>query len=166
MGKNCISRLQFIDISQRRSASWALTTLKIMRLTTLLILSTILERVSGKRLLKQTKHFLSLYLLEIAVVAYEKDAKVQEEKRKPLTDATIPFYLSKLEAIAKENDGHLALKRITWADFYFAGIRDYLSVMAKRDITAEHPNLMRVVDNVHAIESVRKWIERRPHTDA
>lgn len=103
---------------------------------------------------------------EIAIVAYEKDLKVQEDKRKPLNAETIPFYLAKLEEIAKENDGHLALKRITWADFYFAGIHDYLCVMTKQDLTADCPSLKKVVENVHAIDNVKRWIEKRPQTEA
>lgn len=49
---------------------------------------------------------------EIAAVHYESDAAVQETKRVPLNKEIIPFYLEKLEEIAKNNNGHLALKKV------------------------------------------------------
>lgn len=56
-------------------------------------------------------------LTEIATVHYEKDPKVQDTKRQQLNDETIPFYLKKLEEVARTNNGHMALNRTTWADF-------------------------------------------------
>ena len=72
---------------------------------------------------KQTTNLILFWkkLLEIAVVAYEPDQKLQEQKRKVLNEETIPFYLTKLEEIAKANNGHLALKRMTWADVFLTG---------------------------------------------
>ena len=100
------------------------------------------------------------------MVAYEKDEKIQEEKRKVLNNETIPFYLSKLEEIAKDNNGHLALKRTTWADLYFTSLSDYMSYMAKQDLISKYPNLKKVTENVHSIDSIKKWVAKRPKTDA
>lgn len=49
---------------------------------------------------------------EIAVVSYEPDDDVKAKKQITLTTEVIPFYLEKLEAIVKENNGHLALSRV------------------------------------------------------
>lgn len=49
---------------------------------------------------------------EIAVVSYEADEQVQAKKREPLEAEIIPFYLEKLDSIAKENNGHLALGKV------------------------------------------------------
>lgn len=49
---------------------------------------------------------------EIAVVSYEPDDEVKEKKNITLTTEVIPFYLEKLDAIAQENNGHLALGRV------------------------------------------------------
>lgn len=54
---------------------------------------------------------------EIANVHYENDSSLQASKRKQLNEETIAFYMKKLEEIANVNNGHLALKRATWADF-------------------------------------------------
>lgn len=100
------------------------------------------------------------------MVHYEKDLKLQEEKRQALNADTIPFYLGKLDDLAKENNGHLALKRRTWADLYFVAVHEYLNLMAKMDIIEKRANLKKVVDNVLAIESIKKWVEKRPKTEA
>lgn len=50
---------------------------------------------------------------EIAVVSYEPDDDVKAKKQVTLTTEVIPFYLEKLEAIVKENNGHLALARVS-----------------------------------------------------
>lgn len=49
---------------------------------------------------------------EIAVVSYEPDDEVKEKKQVTLTTEVIPFYLEKLDAIARENSGHLALGKV------------------------------------------------------
>lgn len=107
-----------------------------------------------------------LSYLEIASVAYEADPKIQEEKRKTLNAETIPFYLQKLDDVAKENNGHLALKRLTWADMYFTAVADYMNYMAKQDLTEKHVHLKKVTTNVLAVESIKKWVAKRPKTIA
>jgi glutathione S-transferase len=59
---------------------------------------------------------------------------------------------------------HLSFQ-LTWADFYFAGIIDYLNYLAKQDLTANHENLRKVVDNVIGQSAVQDWINKRPQTD-
>lgn len=103
---------------------------------------------------------------EIGIVNYEPDTKLQEEKRKILNVETIPFYLNKLEEIAKENNGHLALKRTTWADVFLVGVIDYMNFMAKQDLLANFSNLNKVHENTTNIKNIKKWIETRPKTDA
>lgn len=102
---------------------------------------------------------------KLASVAYEEDASIQEKKRPHLESEVIPFYLKKLEQMATENNGHLALKRTTWADFYFTGMVNYLNHISKTDLTAKSPNLKKVVDNVLAFKNVKEWVEKRPKTD-
>lgn len=54
---------------------------------------------------------------EIAVVSYEPDDDVKAKKNVTLTTEVIPFYLEKFDAIAQENDGHLALGRVSFKLF-------------------------------------------------
>lgn len=55
--------------------------------------------------------------------------------------------------------------QLTWADFYLAGIIDYLNYLAKQDLTANQPNLRRVIDNVTSLDGVQNWIDQRPATE-
>lgn len=54
---------------------------------------------------------------------------------------------------------------MTWADLYFVAVLDYLNFMAKRDIVAGHPNLKKLVDNVLGLDSIKKWVAKRPVTE-
>ena len=49
---------------------------------------------------------------EIAVVSYEPDDEVKDKKLTTLNQEVIPFYLEKLDDIARENNGHLALGKV------------------------------------------------------
>lgn len=51
--------------------------------------------------------------LEILDMILEKDETKKESLREKLDNETLPFYLSRLDNIAKENGGHLALKRVS-----------------------------------------------------
>jgi len=102
---------------------------------------------------------------EVAVVSYEPEDDIKEKKLITLTKEVIPFYLEKLDVIARENNGFLALGRMTWADVYLAGILDYLNYMTKTDLIANYPNLKQVVDKVLANENIKAWVEKRPVTD-
>lgn len=55
--------------------------------------------------------------------------------------------------------------QLTWADFYFTALLDYLNFMTKQDLVANHENLKAVVTNVLEQESIKTWIEKRPKTE-
>lgn len=76
----------------------------------------------------------------------------------------MPYYLGKLDEIAAENDGHLALKKLTWADLYIAAFQNYLNYALKGDFDSfeGYPNLQKVVSNALANENVKNWVESRP----
>ncbi|KAG4070466.1 hypothetical protein HA402_005698 [Bradysia odoriphaga] len=95
----------------------------------------------------------------------ETDEEVKAKKKATLESETIPFYLAKLENCAKQNNGHLALSKLTYADFYFASMIESLYVMIKPDFLDHYPNLKKVVDNVRSIESIKAWIAKRPVTE-
>lgn len=81
------------------------------------IVDTIVDlRMSISIIISGKYYCLISYLLyaEIVMAAfYETDEKVKAEKMKTLCDETIPCYLGKLEKIAKENNGHLALGKVS-----------------------------------------------------
>ena len=57
-------------------------------------------------------HKKQIFVVEIAIVSYEPDDVVKDKKMITLTQEVIPFYLTKMNVIAKENDGHLVLNRV------------------------------------------------------
>jgi glutathione S-transferase len=57
-------------------------------------------------------------VLEIAVVSYEPDDEVKQKKLQTLNNEVIPFYLEKLEDIAKENGGYLSIGRVNTTSSY------------------------------------------------
>lgn len=122
--------------------------------------------------------------IELGNVAHESDAAVQATKREALEKETIPFYLEKLDEVAKANDGHFALGRVrsvddsggmslilylfqqlTWADVFFTALLDTLNFFVKRDMIEGYPNLKAVTENVLAIDSIKEWVAKRPTTD-
>ncbi|XP_050067539.1 glutathione S-transferase [Anopheles maculipalpis] len=105
------------------------------------------------------------FRLKIAIVAYEPDDLVKEKKMITLNNEVIPFYLTKLNVIAKENNGHLVLGKPTWADVYFAGILDYLNYLTKTNLLENFPNLQDVVNKVLDNENIKAYIAKRPITE-
>ena len=55
---------------------------------------------------------------EIAIVSYEPDDQVKEKKMITLTQEVIPFYLTKMNVVAKENGGHLVLNRVSFFEIF------------------------------------------------
>lgn len=68
-----------------------------------------------------------IYLLcfsEIALYHYEADPAIKESRKEPLFKETIPFYLQRLDGIAKKNNGHLAVGRVSF--FFVETIYTYI----------------------------------------
>lgn len=59
-------------------------------------------------------------IVEIAVVSYEPDDDVKEKKLVTLNSEVIPFYLEKLDDIARENDGHMANSKVNATEDSFS----------------------------------------------
>jgi len=103
--------------------------------------------------------------VKIAAVHYETDEQVKEKKAVTLNKETIPFYLEKLDALARVNLGYLALQRLTWADVYFAAVLDYLKYMTNPELIDDCPNLVAVVQRVHTVKAIKAWLAKRPPSD-
>lgn len=85
---------------------------------------------------------------------------------KKLKEEVFPLFLTKLNEVAEGNDGHMACKRLTWADFYVAALSGVLTFVNQGvNPYDQYPSLKKVVDNVESIESIKKWISERPVTD-
>ncbi|KAG5668487.1 hypothetical protein PVAND_016426 [Polypedilum vanderplanki] len=104
--------------------------------------------------------------LKIMAVSFGPQDK-KAEGMKTLKEETVPFFLSKLNAIAEENNGHLACKKLTWADFYFAAfvIMFQFGAQEGEKVWEKYPALKKVKENVENIDEIKKWIAVRPVTD-
>ncbi|CAH1108963.1 unnamed protein product [Psylliodes chrysocephalus] len=102
--------------------------------------------------------------LRLVLVAYkyEKDPIIKENKKGPLFNVTLPFYLERLEAQAKRNRGYLAAEKLTWADLFFVSFLDYFNWLVNKDIIAEAPTLKKLNQTVCEIPNIKAWIQSRP----
>ncbi|KAI4470913.1 glutathione s-transferase [Holotrichia oblita] len=102
---------------------------------------------------------------KISQYYFESNAEYKETLKTTLFKETIPYYFQRLENIAKENSGHMAVGRLTWADFYFAAVISVLNHFAGTDLLKDRPNLQTVKNKVESLPAVKKWIDVRPKTD-
>jgi len=102
---------------------------------------------------------------KIAAVHFEADEALKLTKRETLLNETVPFYLSKLEELAKANNGHLAASKLTWADLFFASMLELFKIWTGPEVLAKYPNLIKTAENVYNLDSIKDWIKRRPVTD-
>ncbi|KAF5279389.1 hypothetical protein FQA39_LY05499 [Lamprigera yunnana] len=99
---------------------------------------------------------------KIAAYHYEKDPEVKAKLKDPLFNETLPYYLDRLDAIAKANDSHLVAGKLTWADFFFVALLDYLDKMLEKKMIQDYPNLLKVESIIVNLPAIKEWIEKRP----
>lgn len=95
---------------------------------------------------------------------FESNEELRNSRKEVLFRETLPFYQERLDNMAKENNGHLALGCLTWADIYFVGLLDFLNTMAGIDIIEGYPNLQAVKNNVMIIPDIQEWFATRPES--
>ncbi|XP_026732536.1 glutathione S-transferase 2-like [Trichoplusia ni] len=101
-----------------------------------------------------------------ATAHYENDPEVKAKKQETLVKDVYPLLLPKLNAIIEKNDGHIAAGKLTWGDFYFAGLFDYLKVMLQMpDLEAKYPAFKKLIDNVYSLPKVKAYADAAPKTD-
>ncbi|XP_060520492.1 glutathione S-transferase-like [Cylas formicarius] len=101
------------------------------------------------------------YRAKVGRYHYEADPVQKEKIGEQLFSEIVPFYSKKLDEQAKNNNGFLAVGRLTWADLLFVGLIDYMNFMAKKDLLAGVPNLQKVKENVLAVPNVKTYISNR-----
>ncbi|KAL0871452.1 hypothetical protein ABMA27_005175 [Loxostege sticticalis] len=98
-------------------------------------------------------------------VRYEKDEAIQTRKHADFTQNVYPVMLNRLNDIIEKNNGYIALGKLTWADFLFAGMFDYLKMMMRTpDLEEKYPNFKKVVDRVHALPQLQEYLANAPKT--
>ncbi|XP_021186079.3 glutathione S-transferase 2 [Helicoverpa armigera] len=110
------------------------------------------------------------YIMELRVklseVHYEADEAVKEAKYAERMKEVFPTYLERFNSIITKNNGHLALGKLTWADFFFAGIFGYLKTMLRMpDLEKKYPAFKQVVDTVYSLPKVKAFTDAIPKPD-
>lgn len=101
----------------------------------------------------------------MAAAHFEADEAIKQKKKETLTTETIPFFLGKLEQLATDNKGHLAVSKLTWADFFFASMLELFKIIIGPEVLSKYPNLKKVADNVYNLDAIKAWMKKRPVTD-
>lgn len=104
---------------------------------------------------------------KIAGFFYEDDANAEAKaKKKEVTlKETVPFYFERLDAQVKKNNGYFVGGKLTWAEFVFVGILDYLNFMAGYKIVDKYENLKSLNEKVLALPKIKEWVAKRPVTE-
>ncbi|XP_045451694.1 glutathione S-transferase 2-like [Melitaea cinxia] len=114
----------------------------------------------------QNVEFLNDIRAKAATVQYEADEVLKEKKHEDYSKNVYPAMLSKLDEIIKKNNGHIAAGKLTWADFVFAGLFDYLKSMLRiPDLEKKYPSYQQVIDNVYANPKIAAYKEKAPKSD-
>ncbi|KAG5666841.1 hypothetical protein PVAND_014851 [Polypedilum vanderplanki] len=109
------------------------------------------------------------------VLYYYKPSFTEEVYKKEvrkLIEETIPTSLQKFETIVAQNGGHFVNGKLSWADIYFTSIYEYIFGMfiwsnekCDADFLEKNENLKKLYEKVRNIESIKKWIAKRPETN-
>ncbi|XP_011265525.1 uncharacterized protein LOC105256930 [Camponotus floridanus] len=100
----------------------------------------------------------------IAAYQYENNETAKEEKLKRAKEI-VPYYLERLDAQVGKNGGYFVGGALSWADFVFVGVLDYLNYMMKENIIEKYDNLKQLKQKVEEIPAIKSWIEKRPPSD-
>ncbi|EFN62037.1 Glutathione S-transferase [Camponotus floridanus] len=92
---------------------------------------------------------------------YENNETAKEEKLKRAKEI-VPYYLERLDAQVQKNGGYFVGGALSWADFTFVGLLDYLNFMMRENIIEKYDNLKQLKQKVEKIPSIKSWIEKRP----
>ncbi|XP_026318446.1 glutathione S-transferase 2-like [Hyposmocoma kahamanoa] len=101
-----------------------------------------------------------------ASVQYEPNEEIKNKKHEENMKNHYPFLLKTLNDIIVKNNGHLALGKLTWGDFLFAGFYDYLKVMLQMpDLDTKYPAFKKLTDNVLSLPKVKEYVAKAPVSD-
>ncbi|KPI99798.1 Glutathione S-transferase 2 [Papilio xuthus] len=93
---------------------------------------------------------------------WEPDASIKAVKQEALVNTVYPELLPKLDKIIRENNGHMALGRLTWADFAFAGFYDGFKQQSLiPDFDEKYPSFKKLRETVANLPAIKKYLESK-----
>ncbi|XP_075980034.1 glutathione S-transferase 2-like isoform X2 [Anticarsia gemmatalis] len=112
----------------------------------------------------QNVDFLADIRIRAAMAFWDTDEEMKKKKMEEYAKV-LPGLLDKLHAIIVKNNGHMAAGKLTWADFHFAGMVDYLKMIFHMpDLTDKYPAFKTIADKVYSIPKVKAWADKSVQT--
>ncbi|XP_043677932.1 glutathione S-transferase-like [Vespula pensylvanica] len=100
---------------------------------------------------------------KIAAHHYEQNAEAKAAKLK-VANEVVPYFLERLDNQVKNNGGYFVGGALSWADFTFVALLDYLNFMSKSNIIEKYDNLKALKEKVENIPAIKKWVEKHPES--
>ncbi|CAK1587225.1 unnamed protein product [Parnassius mnemosyne] len=101
--------------------------------------------------------------LKAAEVFHETDKELQAKMQDDLIKNYYPIVLKKLDDIIIENNGHLAVGKLTWADFLFAGMYDcFKMVLGIPDLDEKYPSFKKLHHTVVSLPGFEEYCKNAP----
>ncbi|XP_050677216.1 glutathione S-transferase 2-like isoform X2 [Leptidea sinapis] len=114
----------------------------------------------------QNVDFFTDIRLKAAGVFHETDEKIKNRMHDELLNNYYPKALKKLDEIVAQNDGHIALGKLSWGDFVIAGMYDCFKMILKMpDLDEKYPNIKRIKNTVLSIPKVKEFCDAAPKCD-
>ncbi|CAH1407832.1 unnamed protein product [Nezara viridula] len=88
----------------------------------------------------------------------------KESLRLSIIKNTVPFYMTRLEKVLKNNGGYFANRKLSWAELYIVGYCTSLPALIGIDLTEKYPFFKQLTDRVHSLPGIKDWVKRRPNT--
>uniref|UniRef100_A0A0K8TUF3 glutathione transferase n=1 Tax=Epiphyas postvittana TaxID=65032 RepID=A0A0K8TUF3_EPIPO len=103
---------------------------------------------------------------KIVIVMFEPDPVQKKIKHELFSKEHYPGMLAKLEETIAENDGYLANGKLSWGDFFIAGMYvGFKTMLEMPDFGEKYPNLKALYDRVVALPKVKEWVANAPYSD-
>ncbi|XP_046969312.1 glutathione S-transferase 2-like [Vanessa cardui] len=104
--------------------------------------------------------------IKASAIFHETDENVKARMQENNEKNVYPFLLQKLDDIITKNDGHMALGKLTWADFVFAGMYDcFKFILQISDLDEKYPSFKKLQEKVLAIPKVKAFCDNAPKSD-
>ncbi|KAM3957947.1 glutathione S-transferase 2-like [Aphomia sociella] len=117
-------------------------------------------------LIDQNVDFLNELRIALSAIRKESDPAVQAVKKAEFLKNRCPFYLQKIDEIIRNNNGHLAAGKLTWADFYFTGM--YYNIgksLNIPDLDQKYPSFTKLQETVLSLPQLKQYLAKAPQTE-
>lgn len=98
---------------------------------------------------------------EIIKAHMEKDAERKAAIVKDFLENGVPKYYGTLHKRLEDNGGYLWGGKLTWVDFYFAVLLDFVYDHFK-DVFQKFPKIIEFKEKIEALPNIAKYLKERP----